>query len=59
MITGVRTFHDAALAAEVEAFLEAHPVPQAARAFAQHLERMRVTVELAGREQARLGDALS
>ncbi len=59
MITGVRTFHDAALAARVEAFLEAHPVPQAARAFAQHLERMRVTVELAAREQARLGDALS
>ena len=59
MITGVRTFHDAALATRVEAFLEAHPVPQAARAFAQHLERMRVTVELAGREQARLGDALS
>jgi hypothetical protein len=34
-------------------------VPQASRAFAQHLERMRVTVELAAREQVRLGDALS
>ena len=49
----------AALADDVERFLDAHQVPQAARAFAQHLERMRVTVALAAREQTRLGDALS
>ena len=56
MITGVRTFHDAALAAQVEAFLEAHPVPQAARAFraaprahARHGRARRTRAGAAGR----------
>ena len=58
MVTGVRTFADAALAAEVARFLEAHVVPQAAKAFAQHIERMKVTVALAERERDRLATSL-
>ena len=58
MVTGVRTFTDAGLAAEVTSFLEAHVVPQAAKAFAQHIERMQVTVDLAGRERDRLATDL-
>ncbi len=58
MVGGVRTIADANLAAEVEAFLDAHPVPQAAKQFHQHIERMRVTVGLATREAPALGAAL-
>jgi puromycin-sensitive aminopeptidase len=58
MVTGVRTFTDAALAAEVARFLEAHVVPQAAKAFAQHIERMQVTVALAERERDRLAGSM-
>jgi puromycin-sensitive aminopeptidase len=58
MVTGVRTFTDVALAAEVAPFLEAHVVPQAAKAFAQHIERMQVTVALAERERDHLATSL-
>ena len=59
MIAGVRTVSDPALAAQITAFLKSHEVPQAAKAFSQHLERMQVTVGLAERERDRLADALT
>jgi puromycin-sensitive aminopeptidase len=51
MLNGIRSVSDPALAADIEAFLEAHPVEQAKQAVAQHLERMRVAVAL--RERVR------
>lgn len=59
MVSGVRTFTDATLAERVAAFFTTHSVPQAAKAFAQHTERMRVTVALAERERPRLVAALA
>lgn len=59
MVSGVRTFTDPELAAQVAAFFAANPVPQAAKAFAQHTEKMQVMVDLAGRERADLARALS
>jgi puromycin-sensitive aminopeptidase len=58
MVTGVRTFTDPKLAEEVDRFLVDHTVPQAAKAFAQHRERLRVTVSLAERETGPLADFL-
>ncbi|MDP1818401.1 MAG: M1 family metallopeptidase [Acidimicrobiales bacterium] len=46
MLSGIRSIGEPTLAGEVEAFLAAHPLPQAAKILAQHLERMRVTVAL-------------
>ena len=59
MVTGVRTVTDPDLAARVEAFLDAHPVAQAAKAFSQHIERMQVTVSFAERDRSRLRAALA
>jgi puromycin-sensitive aminopeptidase len=47
MLTGIRSLHDPAVVADVEAFVAAHPVPQAKQTVAQHLERMQVTARLA------------
>jgi puromycin-sensitive aminopeptidase len=49
MLNGIRSVADAERAADIEAFLAAHPVEQAKQTVAQHLERMRVTVGLAAR----------
>ncbi|HJR26399.1 MAG TPA: M1 family metallopeptidase [Acidimicrobiales bacterium] len=51
MLAGVRTISDRDVAADVERFVEAHPIPQAKQTVAQHLERMRVTVALRERLQ--------
>lgn len=59
MITGVRTFTDASLAAQVETFLNANRVPQADKAFSQHIERMNVSIALAHRERDGLAGSLS
>ncbi|MFZ6005087.1 MAG: M1 family metallopeptidase [Actinomycetota bacterium] len=59
MLQGIRAISDPALAADVEAFLSEHPVPQAKQTLLQHLERMRVTVALADRERARLADVVT
>jgi hypothetical protein len=59
MLEGVRTISDPTLAADVDAFVAEHPVPQGAKTVAQHLERMHVSVALAEREAGRLGEALS
>jgi puromycin-sensitive aminopeptidase len=52
MLNGIRALHDADVAADVEAFLAEHPLPQARQIVAQHLERMRVEVALRGRVRA-------
>jgi puromycin-sensitive aminopeptidase len=41
-------------AADVEAFIAAHPVPQATKTVEQHLERLRVNVALRERDAARI-----
>ena len=58
LLGGVTTLNTPELAADVEAFLAAHPVPQAVKTIEQHLERLRVNVALRERESARLGEAL-
>ncbi|MGK2949968.1 MAG: M1 family metallopeptidase [Acidimicrobiales bacterium] len=55
MLSGIRSVSDPALAADIEAFTVEHPVPQAKQTLLQHLERMRVSVELRRREEERLG----
>ena len=52
MLSGIRSVGDAAVAADIEAFVAAHPVPQAKQIMAQHLERMQVTVALSERVRA-------
>lgn len=59
LVDGITVVNDAALADEIETFLDRHPVPQAAKKVAQYCERMRVGVALRSREAARLGDALA
>jgi puromycin-sensitive aminopeptidase len=50
LLGGVVTLSTPELAADVEAFVAAHPVPQAAKTVEQHLERLRVNVALRQRE---------
>ena len=52
LLGGIVTLSTPALAAEVESFLAAHPVPQAAKTVEQHLERLRVNVAFREREAA-------
>jgi hypothetical protein len=59
MVSGVRTFTDTTLATRVAHFFETHPVPQAAKAFAQHTERMQVMVTFTERARAGLAVALA
>ncbi|MCU1355934.1 MAG: putative aminopeptidase [Acidimicrobiales bacterium] len=59
LFEGVRGIGDPALAAEVVAFLEAHPLKQGGMVIPQHLERMWVTVALAQRVPAELAAALA
>jgi puromycin-sensitive aminopeptidase len=59
MLAGIRSVGDAALAAEIEAFAAEHPVPQAKQTMRQHLERMRVTVDLRAREAEAIAAALT
>jgi puromycin-sensitive aminopeptidase len=54
MLGGIRPIVDDALAADIRAFLDEHPVPQGQRTLEQHLERMQVSVALASRERPNL-----
>jgi puromycin-sensitive aminopeptidase len=54
LIGGIRSVRDRGLAGEIAAFLDEHPVPQGELQVRQHVERMWVTVALAGRESGRL-----
>ena len=58
LLDGIRSVTDPRLAADIEAFLAEHPVPQAAKTVAQHLERMRVGVAVAARARTELATAL-
>ena len=59
MVSGVRTFTDPTLAKRAADFFANHPVPQAAKAFAQHTERMQVTVALAERARGELAAVIA
>jgi puromycin-sensitive aminopeptidase len=50
MLSGIRSVNDSALAADIEAFTAEHPVPQGRQQLQQHLERMRISVQLRHRE---------
>jgi puromycin-sensitive aminopeptidase len=58
MLEGIRTITDATVAADIEAFLDDHPVPQGAKPIDQHRERMRAGVALRRRVAAALTEAL-
>ena len=58
MLQGITTLSTPELAAEVEAFVTAHPVPHGQRTVDQHLERLRVNVALRRRESPLLAEAL-
>jgi len=59
LLGGVTTLNTSELQRDVEAFLAAHPVPQAVKTIEQHLERQQVNVRLRERESARLTEALA
>ena len=59
MAEGVRTLTDPAVAQDVLAFFAEHPVPQATKTMAQHLERLRVNAAFREREHASLAAALT
>jgi hypothetical protein len=59
MLAGVRALDRPALGVEVEAFLDAHPVPQATKAIEQHRERLRVNIALRQRDAADLAAHLA
>ena len=49
MLEGIRTFTDPETARDVQAFLDAHPLPTGARQVEQHTEAMWATVHAAAR----------
>jgi puromycin-sensitive aminopeptidase len=59
LVGGIRSVRDRALAGDIAAFLDAHPIPQGEKQVQQHIERMGVTVTLAERESARFAAALT
>jgi puromycin-sensitive aminopeptidase len=58
MISGIRVVRDRAMATEIEAFLDDHPLPTGEMQVRQHIERMWVTVTLAERQALPLATAL-
>jgi puromycin-sensitive aminopeptidase len=58
MAEGIRTLSDPAVAQDVTRFFAEHPLPQASKTIAQHLERMRVNVAFREREREALSAAL-
>jgi puromycin-sensitive aminopeptidase len=54
MLVGIRSLSAPDLAAEVDAFVEAHPVSSGALTVAQHREKLAINVELRRREAPRL-----
>jgi len=59
LVEGVADVVDRNVAEEVATFLEQHPVPEAERLIAQHVDRMWVQVKLHERECGHLAEALS
>jgi puromycin-sensitive aminopeptidase len=58
LLGGITTLNTPELAADVQAFLAGHPVPQAVKTIEQHVERQGVNVALRQREEDRLGEAI-
>jgi puromycin-sensitive aminopeptidase len=58
MIEGVTWLVDDKSATEIPAFLDAHPIPEATRTIAQHMDRLRVHRAAVERERARFSAAL-
>jgi puromycin-sensitive aminopeptidase len=58
MLEGTSWIVDAATVADITAFLEAHPIPEAARSIAQHVERMHLHQTTADRERERFASML-
>jgi puromycin-sensitive aminopeptidase len=58
MAEGIRAMSTPELARDVEAFFAEHPLPQATKTLAQHLEAMRVNVGLREREAERIATAI-
>jgi aminopeptidase N len=54
MLEGISALAEPATAAEVEAFLDAHPIPQGRTVIEQHRERLRVQLAFRQRERPRL-----
>ncbi len=59
MLSGIRSLSRPEIANEVLAFFEEHEVPQGALSLSQHLERLRINVNLRERESERLGATLT
>ncbi len=58
LLATITTITDPSLAGAVDAFLDAHPIPQGAKTVRQNREKMQVMVALAARERALLADSL-
>jgi hypothetical protein len=58
MLAGVRALDDPKLADEVEAWLDAHPIPQGAKHIAQSREKLRINVAYRQREAEPLSSRL-
>ncbi len=58
LVEGITSITDPALADDIEAFLADHPIPEAAKLIAQHVERMRVQVAVRQREAGSIAGAL-
>ena len=59
MVGGVQSLTDEAVAADVDQFIAAHPIPQGGAMIDQALERMHVNVALRAREAQRLPAAIA
>jgi puromycin-sensitive aminopeptidase len=59
MLGGIRALDEPELAAEVDRWLEEHPVPSGARQITQHRERLKVNVALRQREATVLDQRLA
>lgn len=58
MLSGVRSLSKSELAEDILAFFEEHEVPQGALTLSQHLERLRINVNLREREAEHLANEL-
>lgn len=58
MLSGITAISDRATAHDIMSFIAEHPIPQGGATVDQHLERLRVNLELRDREHDRLAAAL-
>ncbi len=58
MVSGITAIGDRTVATDIETFLDRHPIPQGEATVAQHLERMRINLDLRDREATRLASVI-